>query len=101
MTVFSPTAADLTSLEADPAAPPTKPVCDYATYMRLLAENADLQRTNGLLRLEAGKSGLGEAEMVEALKTELKILCANNKGWFDMTVARFIIILEQCRNMLS
>ena len=28
MTVFSPTAADLTSLEADPAAPPTKPVCD-------------------------------------------------------------------------
>ena len=54
-------------------------MCDYPTYMRLLAENADLQRTNGLLRLESGKSGLGEVEKVEALQTELKILSANNK----------------------
>ena len=59
---------------------PTKPVCDYATYMRLLAENADLQRTNGLLKLESGKSGLGETEKMEAMQTELKILSANNKG---------------------
>ena len=85
MTVFSPSVADLTSLEQEmhhsSSSPPTatKPVCDYATYMRLLAENADLQRTNGLLRLAAGKSGLGEAEKVEALQTELKILSANNK----------------------
>ena len=84
MTVFSPSVADPTSLEQEmhhSSSPPTatKPVCDYATYMRLLAENADLQRTNGLLRLAAGKSGLGEAEKVEALQTELKILSANNK----------------------
>ena len=81
MTVLSPSVADLSSLEPDLQTPssPTKPVCDYATYMRLLAENADLQRTCGLLRLEAGKSGLGEAEKVEALQTELKILSANNK----------------------
>ena len=83
MTVFSPSVADLTSLEQEmhhsSSPPTTKPVCDYATYMRLLAENADLQRTNGLLRLAAGKSGLGEAEKVEALQTELKILSANNK----------------------
>ena len=81
MTVLSPSVADLSSLEPDLQTPssPTKPVCDYPTYMRLLAENADLQRTNGLLKLEAGKSGLGEAEKVEALQTELKILSANNK----------------------
>ena len=80
MTVFSPSAADLTSLEPDQQQSPTKPVCDYATYMRLLAENADLQRTNGLLKLESGRSGLGETEKMEAMQTELKILSANNKG---------------------
>ena len=81
MTVFSPSAADLTSLEPDQqqSSMTAKPVCDYATYMRMLAENADLQRTNGLLRLESGKSGLGEVEKVEALQTEVKILSANNK----------------------
>ena len=79
MTVFSPSAADLTSLEPDQQSSMT-PVCDYATYMRMLSENADLQRTNGLLKLESGKSGLGEAEKVEALQTEVKILSGNNKG---------------------
>ena len=92
MTVFSPSAADLTSLEPDNQPSSMTPVCDYATYMRMLSENADLQRTNGLLRLESGKSGLGEAEKVEALQTEVKILSGNNKGRseFDILCLRVL-----------
>ncbi len=75
------------SFDADPG---SRRVCDYATYMRLLAENAELQRSNNVLKSLAktdspagkGKHKLDSGEdksRLETLETELKILLATNK----------------------
>jgi hypothetical protein len=83
--------APLPSFDSDPV---TRHVCDYATYMRLLAENADLQRSYRVLMSQQHQAGedkessssrmhqqhhLSEPAKVETLETELKIVSATNK----------------------